>query len=257
MDLHLEDRVALITGSSRGLGFAMARSLAREHAKLLLCARGEEGLAQAADQLRDAEPVDISTVALDLTEPQSAQKLIETTIDRFGRLDILINNIGGAPKGPFSGRSDDDWQQGIELDLMSHVRVTRAALAHMQEGAAILFTASLFGRESGGPGRSIYTSTKAAIIALAKTLAIELAPQGIRVNSIAPGSIRFPGGSWDRRAIADPEGIAEFVKREIPMGRFGTAEEVGDVAAFLVSDRASWITGACISVDGGQGRTLV
>lgn len=257
MDLHLKDRVVLITGSSHGLGLAMARSLAGEGARLMLSARREEGLTEAADRLRDETSAEVATTALDLTREETAERLVQATIDRFARLDVLINNIGGAPKGPFAERSDQDWRLGIDLDLMSHVRVTRAALAHLREGSAILFTASLFGRESGGPGRSIYTSTKAAVIGLAKTLAIELAPKGIRVNSLAPGSIRFPGGSWDRRAIADPQAIEEFVARELPMGRFGTAEEVGDVAAFLVSDRASWITGACISVDGGQGRTLV
>jgi len=257
MDLHLKDRVAVVTGSSRGLGRAMAEALAREGAKLVLCARGRDALEEAGEEIRTAAGTEVLTQAIDLTTPTGGDTLIRATLDRFDRMDILINNVGGAPKGPFAERSDDDWGRGIELDLMAHVRVTRAALGHMGEGGSILFTASLFGRESGGPERSIYTSTKAAVIGLAKTLAIELAPRGIRVNSLAPGSIRFPGGGWDRRAKADPEGIREFVRREIPMGRFGHAEEVADVATFLVSDRASWVTGACISVDGGQGRTLV
>lgn len=257
MDLHLEGRVAVVTGSSRGLGRAMALTLAGEGAKLVLCARGMDGLEDAAVEMREAGAADVLTHAIDLTTPTGGEALIRAAMERFGRLDVLINNIGGAAKGAFVERTDEDWARGIELDLMAHVRVTRAALGHMREGGAILFTASLFGRESGGSGRSIYTSTKAAVIALAKTLAVELAPQGIRVNSLAPGSIRFPGGSWDRRAEADPEGIARFVAREIPMGRFGRAGEVADVAAFLVSDRASWITGACIAVDGGQGRTLI
>jgi 3-oxoacyl-[acyl-carrier protein] reductase len=257
MDLHLEGRVALITGSSRGLGRAMAMSLAREGARLVLCARGQEGLEEAAEAIRASAPTEVFTRSIDLAEPTAGDELIQAVADRFERLDVLINNIGGAPKGAFVERTDDDWEEGIELDLMAHVRVTRAALAQMGVGGAILFTASLFGRESGGPGRSIYTSTKAAVIGLAKSLAVELAPQGIRVNSLAPGSIRFPGGSWDRRARENPEGMARFVEREIPMGRFGTAEEVADVATFLVSDRASWITGACISVDGGQGRSII
>lgn len=257
MDLHLNDRVAVVTGSSRGLGRAMAEALAREGARLVLCARGSDVLEEAADEIRTAASTEVLTQAIDLTTPSGGERLIHATVERFGRVDILINNVGGAPKGPFVERGDEEWAEGIELDLMVHVRVTRAALEHMSDGGSILFTASLFGRESGGPGRSIYTSTKSAVIGLAKTLAIELAPRGIRVNSLAPGSIRFPGGGWDRRAKADPEGIQDFVQREIPMGRFGHAEEVADVATFLVSDRASWITGACISVDGGQGRTLV
>jgi 3-oxoacyl-[acyl-carrier protein] reductase len=137
--------------------------------------------------------------------------------------------------------------------------VSRAAVPPLREAGAgaILFIASIFGREAGGPGLSAYNATKSAVISLAKIMALELAVHGIRVNSVAPGSIRFPGGSWDRRCFEDPEGMAEFVRLNIPLGRFGRAEEVADVVAFLASERASWITGACVTVDGGQSRSLV
>jgi 3-oxoacyl-[acyl-carrier protein] reductase len=121
----------------------------------------------------------------------------------------------------------------------------------------VIFISSIFGREAGGKGLSLYNTTKAALISLAKILSLEEAPHGIRVLSVAPGSIRFPGGSWDRRAQEDPEGIAQFVAQNLPYGRFGTVEEVASVVTFLASPRASLITGACIPVDGGQSRSLI
>jgi 3-oxoacyl-[acyl-carrier protein] reductase len=124
-------------------------------------------------------------------------------------------------------------------------------------GGSIIFITSIFGREAGGTGLSIYNTTKSALISLSKIMALELAPHGIRVNNVAPGSIRFPGGSWDRRCIADPDGMAVFIEQNLPLGRFGTVEEVGNVVAFLASDCASLVTGTSLNADGGQSHSLI
>jgi len=126
-----------------------------------------------------------------------------------------------------------------------------------QGSGSIIFISSIFGREAGGVGLSIYNSTKSAMISMAKIMALELAKDKVRVNCVAPGSIRFPGGSWDKRCIDDPQGMEEFVKNNMPIGRFGKVEEVADVVSFLASDRASFVTGTCVNVDGGQSRSLI
>jgi 3-oxoacyl-[acyl-carrier protein] reductase len=258
MDLGLGGKVALITGASRGLGRGIALALGREGAKVVLCARGRAALEAAAAEVAALGP-DTHAVALDVAAPGAAERLVEAAVERFGRLDVLVNNVGANRRKPFAETTDEDWAAIVEMNLSVHVRVTRAALPAMrrQKSGAVVFVASIFGREAGGPGLVLYNTTKSALISLAKILSLEVAADGIRVVTVAPGSLLFPGGSWHRRQQEDPEGIAEFVRRNIPLGRFGTVEEVADVVAFLASDRASLITGACLNVDGGQSRSLV
>ena len=258
MDLGLNDKVAIVTGASRGLGKGIALGLAAEGCRIATCARGEDALQAAAEEI-EAQGADVLALPLDLTEAGAAQRLVEATVERFGRVDILVNNIGGNRRKPFAETTDDDWDAVLELNLKAHIRCSRAAISHLAAagGGAILFIASIFGREAGGAGLSIYNTTKSALISMAKIMALELAADGIRVNCIAPGSIRFPGGSWDRRVKADPEGMKAFVAQNLPVGRFGTVEEIADVAAFLVSARAGLVTGACLNVDGGQSRSLI
>ena len=164
----------------------------------------------------------------------------------FGGLDILVNNVGRAAGADLVDTTDAEWQAAFDQTLFPAIRASRLAVPHMRArgGGAIVMIASIWGRESGG--RMTYNAVKAAEISLGKSMAQQLAPHNIRVNSVAPGSILFPGGSWHRRQQADPEGIAEFVARELPFGRFGRADEVGAVVAFLASPRASWISGACM-----------
>lgn len=258
MDLGLKGKIALITGASRGIGKGIAEGLAAEGCKLAICARGEGPLQEVAAALRKHK-IEVLAVPTDIMQPDSAKILVAQTIEKFGRIDILVNNAGGNRRGEFAETTDEHWDEILNINLMAHVRVSRTIVPQMkkQGDGAIIFISSIFGRESGGKGLSIYNTTKASVNSLAKIMAAELAQENIRVNSVAPGSIRFPGGSWDRRCIEDPEGMAEFVKREMPIGRFGTVEEVANVVVFLASEKASLVTGACINVDGCQSRSVI
>jgi 3-oxoacyl-[acyl-carrier protein] reductase len=258
MNLHLTDKVALVTGSSRGLGLASAQALAAEGARVCLCARGAEALAQAAADVRRVSSADrVISVAADLASDSGIRTVVARTIETFGGIDVLVNNIGLGRGGGLLETSDDEWQEAFDQTLYPAIRASRLAVPSMRArgGGVILMIASIYGREAGG--RMTYNAVKAAEISLAKSMAQQLARDNIRVNSVAPGSISFPGGSWWKRQEADPEGIAEFVRCELPFGRFGRAEEVGNVVAFLASPMASWISGASIVVDGGQSRSLI
>jgi 3-oxoacyl-[acyl-carrier protein] reductase len=255
MDLQLTGKVAIVTGSSRGLGLASARALAAEGCHVVMCARGEERLNAAAEELRGvaAAGARIVPVVADVAAAAGVQRLIDTTVERLGAIDVLVNNVGLARGGTLAETSDDAWQEAIDQTLYPTIRASRAALPFLkQRRGTIVIVSSIFGREAGG--RMTYNAVKAAEISLTKSLAQQLAKEHIRVVSVAPGSILFPGGSWHARQQADPEGIAEFVRRELPFGRFGTPEEVGSVVAFLASPRASWISGTTVVVDGCQSR---
>lgn len=258
MDLGLKGKAAIVTGASRGIGKAIALGLAGEGCDLVICARGEETLEEAAGEMRQCG-AQVEAIALDAGAPDAGERLARAALDAFGRVDVLVNNIGGNRRGQFADLSDDDWRDLVDLNFLSHVRASRAVIPAMRQAGSgvILFVASIFGREAGGKGLALYNTTKSALISVAKIMALELAADGIRVNSIAPGSIRHPGGSWDRRCLEDPEGMAKFVEVNLPIGRFGRAEEVAAVATFLASERASLVTGSCVNVDGGQSRSLI
>ena len=259
MDLQLTDKVAIVTGSSRGLGLASARSLIAEGCRVCICARGPEQLAAAALEVEAVarRPNMIISVQADASTPEGIATVIDRTVERFCGLDILVNNVGRAGGKDLLDTSDAEWQAAFDDTLFPAIRASRLAVPHMKQrgGGAIIMIASIWGRESGG--RMTYNAVKAAEISLGKSLAQQLAPLNIRVNSVAPGSIMFPGGSWHKRQQADPQGIAEFIKRDLPFGRMGRADEVGTVVAFLASPRASWISGASIAVDGCQSRSNI
>jgi len=261
MDLQLEGKIAVVTGSSKGIGLACARALVQEGCRVTVCARGEARLNEAAAELRTLAGADaagrVLAVAADLATADGVASVIARTVQTFGGLDILVNNVGLAKGTDIAGTSDAEWQEAFDQTLFPAVRASRLAVPEMRKrgGGSIVMIASIWGRESGG--RMTYNAVKAAEISLAKAMAQQLAGDGIRVNSVAPGSIRFPGGSWDRRVQDDPNGMAEFVKRELPFGRFGSPEEVGAVVAFLASPRASWISGSSVPVDGCQSRSQI
>jgi 3-oxoacyl-[acyl-carrier protein] reductase len=259
MDLELAGKVAIVTGSSRGLGLASAEALVAEGCHVTICARGNALLEAAAVQLRRRAAADdqVLAVSVDVATSDGIDTVVGRTVEVFGGLDILVNNVGLARGSGVLETSDEDWREAFDQTLFPAIRASRLSVPHMRDrgGGAILMIASIYGRESGG--RMTYNAVKAAEISLAKSMAQQLARDNIRVNSVAPGSILFPGGSWDKRQRADPAGIADFISRELPFGRFGRAEEVGAVVAFLASSRASWISGASITVDGGQSRSLI
>ena len=259
MDLQLTGKIAIVTGSTRGLGFATARALLAEGCNVAICARGEARLADAAAELRMSPGGTARVLAVqgDLATDRGVAQVIDRTVEAFGGLDILVNNVGLAKGAGITDTTDAEWQEAFDQTLVPAIRASRLAVPHMRRrgGGSIVMIASIWGRESGG--RMTYNAVKAAEISLAKSMAQQLARDNIRVNSVAPGSILFPGGSWDRRQKEDPAGMADFVSRELPFGRFGRPEEVGAVVAFLVSPSASWISGASVPVDGCQSRSQI
>ena len=256
MDLELKGKVALVTGASRGIGLAIARGLAAEGADLCVCARNSDGLDAASQELAGAG-VEVESVVADMMNAEEADGFVESAVARFGGFDIVVNNVGGSVWTPFAEISDDEWQHVFGLSFFSAVRVSRAAVPILEKrgGGSITNISSIFGRESGGPVS--YNAAKSAMISMTANFAREVAAKEIRVNTVAPGSIIFPGGSWERRQKENPEQIAQFVADNIPSGRFGDPEEVAAVVTFLASRKASWVTGACINVDGGQSRSNI
>jgi len=254
VDLGLTGKVALVTGSSRGIGRGIATRLIEEGVDVVFCARGEEALDEAVTAVSGPGRA-YGTVA-DVTTPEGAAAVVDGAVQEFGGLDIVVNNVGGSGARTIDDLDVVDLDDVLGRNLVPALAVSRAALPELRKrgGGVIALIASIWGREGGGSPS--YNVAKAAEISLAKAMASDLAKDEIRVFSVAPGSTLFPGGSWERRVREDPEGMAAFVERELPWGRFGTVDEVADVVAFLVSPRGSWVVGTCVVVDGGQSRSF-
>jgi 3-oxoacyl-[acyl-carrier protein] reductase len=252
MDLGLHGRRALITGGSRGIGFAVAEALAAEGAAVGLVARDAAGLAAAAERL-GSRGVPVATAVADVTDTQQLRRAVDDIATALGGLDHLVANAGGTVgRGNLTSAGDDDFTATFALNAGHAAELIRAGLTHLRAagGGSVVIISSITGMRPAP--RTAYAAAKAAEIHLAATAAQELAPAGIRVNAVSPGSIMFPGGGWDSFQREHPEDFAAFLASQFPFGRLGRPEEVADVVTFLLSARASWITGANIAVDGGQ-----
>jgi len=261
MDLGLTGKVALVPAASSGLGRAVAVALAREGAKVVVSSRNQAAVDEVAETIRAAGGEALA-VAADVTKPADLERLVQAAIDRYGGIDVLITNAGGPPAGTFDKFNDADWQAAFELTLMSAVRLIRLALPSMRaRGGGVIIAMTSSSIKQPIPNLLLSNVMRAGVAGLAKTLADELAPDGIRVNTIVPGRIATPRVAQLDQVNAERQGIdvAEVERREtsrIPMGRYGTPEEFADAVAFLASERASYITGATLQVDGGMIRSL-
>ncbi|TMW70576.1 SDR family NAD(P)-dependent oxidoreductase [Alteribacter natronophilus] len=250
MKLNLEGKKVLVTGGSKGIGKAIARAFLEEGAEVGIAASTKESLSHAAEELGG----NTAQFQGDLTSEADRDRVFREFTDHFGRIDVLVNNVGGSNGSSVMETSLTEFQEAMDLNFMSAVHFSQLAGGAMKEngGGSIVNISSIFGRESGG--KPTYNSAKSAMISFTKAFADEMIKDGVRVNGVAPGAILHPTGNWQKKLEADPEKIEAYVEAEIPAGRFGTVEEVADVAVFLASERARWVSGATLNVDGGQSR---
>ncbi len=251
MNFGIEGRVALVTAATRGIGLAIAQALAREGARVSVAARTEADVGRVAHAIKGVG------VAADLLTEEGCKRAVRETESALGPIEILVNNFGARAGTSWKDTGPKELESAFEGNVVVSARMTQLVLPGMIErgwGRVVVIT-SVYGREAGGA--PAYNAAKAAEISLVKSLAREVAAKGVTVNGVAPGSILWEGGGWHRRQQADPEGIAQFVRHEMPMGRFGTADEVASVVAFVCSQQASLLNGSSIAVDGAQGRSNV
>lgn len=258
MDLGLKDKIALVAGSSRGLGYATAFALAKEGCRVAINGRDEARIKSVAEKLSKETGTQVIGLAGDVGLPDVPEKLIRQTVDAFGGLDILVTNAGGPPPGAFESHDEANWQKGIDLSLMSHVRLIRAALPHLRKSsAASVLTVTSYSVKQPIANLVLSNSIRAATVGLTKSLALELGREGIRFNSILPGwtETERVGELMTARATANRTTVEEETRKqsaESPLGRMGRPEEFAAAAVFLVSPKASYITGVMLNVDGGM-----
>ena len=245
MKISMQGRRVVVTGGSRGIGLAIAAAFADAGASVSICARGEAGLREAEQGLQGRGGT-VHAAVCDQGDAEAVPRYVDEAARALGGIDVMVNNASGF------GRSDDEagWATSVAVDLMATVRASHAALPYLQRGGSIIHVSSIAGLRPS-LRTPPYGAIKAALIQYTSTQALGLAPRGVRVNCIAPGSIEFPGGVWDQARRHNPA-LYESTLRSIPSGRMGRPEEIASVALFLASDLASWVTGQTLAVDGGQ-----
>ncbi|MEK7378062.1 MAG: SDR family oxidoreductase [Candidatus Binatota bacterium] len=262
MELGLKGQVALVAGASQGMGRAVALGFAREGAKVSICARGEAQLKEAAEMIRRETGGDVLALVADMTRLEDIQKLVAKTVERFGRLDVVVTNAGGPPPGEFMKFTDEDWEKAFHLSFMSALRLAREAVPHMRKvGGGRVVNITSYSVKEPIAGLVLSNAIRSAVIGLAKTLSRELAKDNILVNNVCPGRIDTERARKLNQARAERlqrpvEEINREMAAEIPLGRYGTAEEMADLIVFLASERASYITGTTIQIDGGLVRGI-
>ena len=258
MDLGIKGKVALITGGTRGLGRQCGLSLAREGVDVAICARNTSDFFKIEDELKSFN-VRVVTIKADIMSITEVDNLFDEVVQRLGNIDILVNNVGGSSvRDDIEGTSLEDLKSTFQLNVFGAYQLMRRSIPVMKNNkwGRIVNIASIWGRESGG--FIGYVSAKAALIAITKSAAISLAKSGVLINSVAPGSIAHPGGSWERfQQENSSDTVKAFIDANLPMGKFGWPGPVADLVAFLSSEKAGMITGACIVVDGAQSKSII
>ena len=257
MDLGIENKIALVTGSSRGIGKAAAISLAKEGAKVVICGRNQITLDTTLTEIKKINPNTIG-INCDVTDESDLVTLVNEIKTQLGEIDILINNVGGSVnREGIEGTPIKDLNQTFNLNLNPAIKLMQLVIPQMklQKWGRIINISSVYGRELGG--NLSYMTAKAALNSITKHSAIDLAPYGILINAVAPGPVSHKDGSWEKfQKNNSKEVVQNFINENLPIGKFGWPEPVGDLVAFLSSKNSGFITGTCINIDGGWSRSI-